>query len=190
MSKGMCLCSSVSSLGTHLVHTPHDRQAQCWYSVVLKFRQPSLSCFEESVPQLFLHSCGCGCGWTTRALCISHTCTAIFKHFNPLIHNFVRESIVPILSTHVLMNLSTWYTFCPQKIISQIIASPWCNSQVLLPCSLLHSNSRTYCKVNRLAFLTSHMTTYNTSPPLPLFIFFKNVEVRKLFEDPSCICMY
>jgi hypothetical protein len=28
--------------------------------------------------------CGCGCGWTTRALCISHTRTAIFWTFQSI----------------------------------------------------------------------------------------------------------
>jgi hypothetical protein len=58
MPECMRLCSSVSSLGTHLAYTLwnwrlsciQNRQTQCWYSVVLQFRQSSLFCFEESVP--------------------------------------------------------------------------------------------------------------------------------------------
>jgi hypothetical protein len=109
----------------------------------------------------------CGCGWMARALCIRHTRTAIFKHINPLIHNSTRESIVPILSTHALMNLSTWYTFCPQKSITDR-----CSSQV----SLLRSNSHTNCEANRLAL-----------PTPALSIFFERIKVRKLFEDPSYV---
>jgi hypothetical protein len=75
------------------------------------------------------------------------------------------------------------------KNVSQIVASPWCNSQVSLPCSPLRSNSYTNCKVNRLALPTSHMTPYNTHPltstPPALSIFFDHIKERKLFKDPS-----
>jgi hypothetical protein len=132
------------------------------------------SVLKNQFPSTFFILCGCGSGWTTRALCLSHIYMAIVKHFNPLIHYFMEESIFPILSTHVLMNLSTWYTFYQQKYISQNVAPPWCNSHVSLPCSLLHSNSHINCKINRLALLTSHMTPYSTPPPppFPLFPFF------------------
>jgi hypothetical protein len=108
---------------------------------------------------------------------------AIFKHFNPLILNSTRDTIVSIPSTHVLINLSTWYTSCPQRNVSQIICPPWCNSQVSQPCSLLCGNSHTNCKVDRLALPTSYMSPYNTSPALS--IFFENIKVQKLLEDPS-----
>jgi hypothetical protein len=73
------------------------------------------------------------------------------------------------------------------KIISQIVAPPRCNSLVLLPWSPLGSNSHTNCKDNRLALTTSHMKPYNTPNPTPpaLSIFFENIKVWKLFEDPS-----
>jgi hypothetical protein len=43
-----------------------------------------------------------------------------------------------------------WWICAPgtpaqKKNTSQIVAPPWCNSQVLLPRSPLHSNSRTNC---------------------------------------------
>jgi hypothetical protein len=120
-------------------------------------------------PSSFFILCGFVCGWMTRVLCIIHIRTAIFKYLNPLIHNFTRESIFPILSTHMLINLSTRYTFCPQKSVSQIVAPPWCNSQVSLPCSTLCSNSHINCKANRLALLTSHMTPYSTVHLTPTF---------------------
>jgi hypothetical protein len=130
----------------------------------------------------------CDCGWMARALCINHTCMAISKYFNPLIHNSTRErALSPILSTHALMNLSTWCTFWPQKTLSQIVAPPWCNSQVSLACPPLRSNSHTNCKVNRLALPTSHMAPYYPPPPPTLSICFEHVKVRKLFEDPSYI---
>jgi hypothetical protein len=44
------------------------------------------------------------------------------------------------------------YHLLPTKNVLQIIAPPWCNSQVLLPCSSHRSNSHT------------HMTPYNTPP--------------------------
>jgi hypothetical protein len=122
--------------------------------------------------------------WHSQERSVSHTHLAIFKHFSPLIHNFTRETIVPLLSTHAMMNLSTWYTFCPQKNVSQNVAPPWCNSQVLLLCSPLCSNSHIKCKVNRLTLPTGHMTPYNTSFP-NFSIFFKNIKAQKLFEDPG-----
>jgi hypothetical protein len=58
---------------------------------------------------------------TSQVLCISHTCVVTFKHFGPLIHNSTRESIVPILSTLALINLSTWYTFYPQETYHRLL---------------------------------------------------------------------
>jgi hypothetical protein len=124
---------------------------------------------KNQFPSSFFILCGCGCGWTTWALCISHICTVIFKNFNPLLHNSTRVSIVPILSTHVLMNLSTWCTICPQKTYHRLLLLLGAILKFHL-FSPLRSNSHTNCKVNRLAFLTSHMTPYNTSPTPP-FLF-------------------
>jgi hypothetical protein len=65
------------------------------------------SALNNQFPSIFFILCGCGCGRTNQALCISHTCTATFKQFNLLIHDFMRESTVLILSTHALKNLFT-----------------------------------------------------------------------------------
>ena len=70
--------------------------------------------FHESVPGFFLPR-GRGCSWMSRALCIRHTCAAIFEDFNPLIDNSMRENFIPILTTHTEMNLCSRHTFCPQK---------------------------------------------------------------------------
>jgi hypothetical protein len=74
------------------------------------------SVLKNQFPSSFFILCSWGCCWMTRVLCISHTCTAICKHFSPLIHNSTSKRIVPILSTRVLIYLSTWYTFSPQRI--------------------------------------------------------------------------
>jgi hypothetical protein len=67
------------------------------------------------------------------------------------------------------------------KTVSQIVAPPWCYSQVLLPCSPLHSNTHTNSKVNRLALPTSQMPPYNTLIPPTLALLLKDIKVWKLF---------
>jgi hypothetical protein len=120
------------------------------------------SVLKKQFPTSSFILCGCGCGWTTRALCVSHTRMATLKLFNPLIHDSTGESTDPILSTHDefvhLVHL------LPTKNVSQVAAPPLRNCQVSLPCSPLHSSSHTNCKVNRLALPTSHMTPHNTHP--------------------------
>jgi hypothetical protein len=126
------------------------------------------SYFKESVPISFFILCTCGCGWMTWVLHMSHTHAATFKHS---VHSYttLRYSTVPKLRIHVLINLFTWYTFCPQKNAPQTIAPPWFNSQVSLARSPLHSNSHTNFKVNRLGNYSHDTLKYSWTPPLPLF---------------------
>jgi hypothetical protein len=107
---------------------------------------------------------------------------AFFRTPNPFIYNPVRESVVPILITLALMNLYSSYIYYPQKTLSQVVAPPLCKSQMYVPYSWLHSNSH----INWLAWTTSHVVHYKTTskPPAPS-IFFLNIKVGKLFEDPS-----
>ena len=102
---------------------------------------------------------GClSCSWTSGALCICHTCAAIFEHFNPLVDDSTRENFISILSTHAEMNLCSRHTFCLQKAYE---------GTLLLFCAIykfrshLHHSVTTLilnCKVSQLARLTSHMT--------------------------------
>jgi hypothetical protein len=48
------------------------------------------------------------------ALYILRNRAAIFKYFNPLIHDSTRENFIPIFSTHAEMNLCSRHTW-PQK---------------------------------------------------------------------------
>jgi hypothetical protein len=144
------------------------------------------SVLKNQFPSSFSILCGCGCGWMTQELCISPTRSAIFKHFNPIIRNSMRESSVPILSIHVLMNLSTWYTFCPQETYHR--------SLLLLDAILkfhchVHHFIATLALTARSSGLPWWLVTWHpTIPPTPtnqaLSIFFKNMKVWKLFEDP------
>lgn len=110
--------------------------------------------------------CGCGCGWTTWALCIGQTCSAFL---NILIHSYINQQEKALSHTecsctdesvNLVHLLST-------RNASQIITPPWCNSQVSLPCSPLCSNSHTKYKVNKLDLPMSYITPYNTLDPHP-----------------------
>jgi hypothetical protein len=134
VSRGFPTCGP--SMGTGIVvqqdalwQSPSSFRADCRLQPSLKHVTIGCTCDSCSACQVGLKNRpffilrGCGCGWMARALCISHTLMALLKHFNPPIHNSTRESIVPILSTLALMNLSTWYTFCPQKPITDRCSS-------------------------------------------------------------------
>ena len=106
---------------------------------------------------------GCGCRWTSGALCIRHTRAAIFEHFSPLVDDSARENFIPILSTHAEMNLCSRHTFCPQKAYDRtlFLFGAICKFR-----SHLHHSVTTIilnCKVDRLARLTSHMTLSDTT---------------------------
>jgi hypothetical protein len=122
-------------------------------------------------------------GWPER----SHQLHAYghYKHFNPLIHNSI--CIVPILSTHALMNLSTWYTFCPQEMH---------HSLLLLLGAILKFRCHVHCFVHTLTLISRStglpcqlVTWHLTIPPAPptFSIFFENIKMWKLFEDLSYI---
>lgn len=78
---------------------------------------------------------------------------------------YERESVVPKLSTHVLLNMSTWYTFGLQKpyhralLLGEISKFHCCFYRFIATLSL--------CMINSLALSVSYMTQYNTAP-LPL----------------------
>ena len=124
---------------------------------------------------------GCGCSWTSRALCIRHTRAAIFKRFNPFIDDSTRENLFPILSTHVEMNLCSRHTLCPQKAYDWTL---FLFGAIYKFRSHLHHSVTTLilnCKVSRLAGLTSHMTlsgmtNYYSSRPHSFPRKYKSVE--------------
>jgi hypothetical protein len=135
------------------------------------------SCFEESVPCLFLHSVRLWL-WLDdpSALHQSHS-YGHFKTFQSTHTRFYVREHCPHTEHACADKFIHLVQLLPTKNISQIVAPSRCNSQVSLPCSPLCSNSHTNCKVNRLASPTSHMTPHNTSPPppLPLFPFFSKI---------------
>jgi hypothetical protein len=104
----------------------------------------------------FFILCSCGCGWMTRTLCISHTCMAILKHFHPLIHNSMRHSIAPILSTHALQNLSTYYTFSPWEMYHRSLLLL---GAILKFCCHVHYFVATLTLIARLTGLPSQLVT-------------------------------
>ena len=106
---------------------------------------------------------GRSCSWKPGALCIRHTCAAIFEHFNPLIDDSTRKSFIAILSTHTEMNLCSWHTFCPQKAYDQTL---FLFRAIYKFRSHLHHSVTTLIlnyKVSRVAPLTSHMTLSDTT---------------------------
>lgn len=94
-----------------------------------------------------------------------HIHITIFKHFSPLVHNFTNEYFVSVLGSYALMNLYTWYTFCPQETDDRLLLI--LKTMLKLHCHIhyFRSNSHTNCKVNKLALTTAHMTPYITSHP-------------------------
>jgi hypothetical protein len=121
------------------------------------------SVLNDQFPSSIFIPCSSGCGWTTPVLCISHTCTGIFKHINPPTYNSTRHSIVPILSSYLLMNLCTWCTLCPRNV-SHIVAPIWWGSQVLLPCPLLRTTLMVTARSTGLS-CPLVTTPYNTPTP-------------------------
>jgi hypothetical protein len=144
------------------------------------------SALKNQFPSSFFVLCDCGCGWTTWALCISHTRMTISKYFSPLIHSSSRESIVPILSTMC-------WSICPP-------GTPSCRLLLLLG-AVLKFLCHVHCFVATLtlttrstglpcSLVTWHLTISSTPTPPALPNFFENIKVWKLLEDPSYICVY
>jgi hypothetical protein len=135
----------------------------------------NLTCLkkEKFVPSVYNH-------WTVKGqICRSAPQCVKTLQSN---HTQLCESIVPILSTYTLINLSTWYTFCQEKTYH---SSVFRVSAILKFHYHVHHfiNPHTNWKVNRLALLTSHMTPYNTPqlPPPPLSWFFQKYKIVETF---------
>jgi len=105
---------------------------------------------------------GRGCSWTPECSA-SHTRAAIFKHFNPLTDDSMRENFIPILSTHAEMNLCSQHAFCPQKACDWTL---FLFRAIYKFHSHLHHRVTTLilnCKVSRVARLNNHMTLSDTT---------------------------
>ena len=130
---------------------------------------------------------GCGCSWTSGALCICQTRVAIFKHLNLLIGDSTTENFIPILSTNVEMNLCSWHIFYPQKAYDRML---FLFGAIYKFRSHLHHSVTTLIlnyKVSRLAdwLVTWHSQIQPITTTPTLTVSRENIKARKLFEHPS-----
>jgi hypothetical protein len=98
-------------------------------------------------------------GWPESSALV--TLTRSFWNISNHSYTILQETALFPYSAHM-----HWW-ICPPGTLSahKKTRHPWCNSQVPLPRSPLHSNPHTNCKISRLALPTNHMTPHNTSTP-------------------------
>jgi hypothetical protein len=128
--------------------------------------------------------------WRISSITLSSFCAVvavhmlICKHFNPFIHNCYERQHFPHTE---LMNLSTWYTFCPQKI---------CNRSLVLFGAIFTFHCHVPGFTATLAITATstrlHCRSHDTfqsppTPPFPFLPFALKIKKCKNFLKNPCI---
>jgi hypothetical protein len=82
----------------------------------------------------------CGCGWASLPVCINDTGSAAFKHFDPLVHTSLWQTVLSILGSQLSMNLCTFHSFRHQTNTLLHVSCPW-YKPVVEQSSLRHAHS-------------------------------------------------
>jgi hypothetical protein len=126
---------------------------------------------------VFFH---CGCGWASLRVCIGSTDSAAFKHFGPLVHTSLWQTVLSILSRE-LSWISTFFHFfvhqethcCTFLVVDALEESLLCHAHL----AQMDCNWTALAVCHRL-ILSYNMTrtrqccqSYNENVPIVPFLF-------------------